>query len=140
MLARRRDLASVTAVLGLILFGVYVVYSALKWANTPPGKFSAFYGPVLLDGETGAFTVVEGIAFFAAGLALTPRLLASFGTDVELVRQAQALTQRVTRLTQTRSDATRPPWPNCAASSATCTTAPRPALSRWVCRCAPLSK
>jgi signal transduction histidine kinase len=106
MLAWRRDLASITAVLGLILFGVYAVYAAVKWGDTPRGMFTQLYGPLPLENRTGVFTAVEGVAFFAAGLALTPRLLATFGTDGELLRQAQALTQRVTRLTQTRSDAT----------------------------------
>jgi signal transduction histidine kinase len=47
----------------------------------------------------------EGVALIAAGCVLAPRLL-SREANAELVRRAAALTQRVDRLTQTRSDAT----------------------------------
>jgi signal transduction histidine kinase len=106
LLKWRPDLASITAVLGLIFFGLYIVYATFRWHDMSYGTFSDFYGPVLLTNRTAVFVVLEGIACVIAGVALTPRLLATFGTDVELVRQAQALTHRVTRLTQTRSDAT----------------------------------
>jgi len=107
LIAWRPDLASVTAVLGLLVWGVYVVYAALKWAQPSPGMFSGFYGPVLLDSQAGrAFSVIEGVLAVGAALALTPRLMTTLGADIELVRQAQALTQRVDGLTRTRRDAT----------------------------------
>jgi signal transduction histidine kinase len=48
---------------------------------------------------------VEGVALIVAGCALAPRLL-SWEANAELARRAAALTQRVDRLTRTRTDAT----------------------------------
>jgi signal transduction histidine kinase len=47
----------------------------------------------------------QGLALAAFGVMLVPRLVTWSG-DLELANRARALTQRVTRLTETRSDAT----------------------------------
>jgi signal transduction histidine kinase len=64
---------------------------------------------VILAGRDGTLvrllTAAQGLALLAAGASLAPRLPALAG-DAELAGHAQALTQRVTRLTKTRSDAT----------------------------------
>jgi len=99
--------AAVTAVLGLIGFGVFIAYgAAVKWTQPMPGLLVGMYGFVLLDSPVMRLIVVlEGLAFIGCGLAFAPRML-RLGADAELIRRAQVLTQRVTRLTETRSDAT----------------------------------
>jgi signal transduction histidine kinase len=47
----------------------------------------------------------QGLALATFGVVLVPRLV-TWGGDLELANRARALTQRVTRLTETRSDAT----------------------------------
>jgi signal transduction histidine kinase len=93
-----------------------VFYGAL----TLHGKF---YGAVTLDdgllpagaggmvrvaGQDGTLvlllTAAQGLALLAVGCLLAPRLPAWTG-DAELAGHTRALTQRVTRLTETRSDA-----------------------------------
>lgn len=92
-------------------------------AVTLQGKF---YGPVALNGgilPAGAapdgmvrvagqdgslvllFAAAQGLALLTAGGLLAPRL-PTWVRNAELTDQAQALTRRVTRLTQTRRDAT----------------------------------
>ena len=101
------QVAAVTAVLGLIGFGVFIASgAALKWTQPVPGLLAGMYGLVLLDNPAMRLIVVlEGLAFLGCGLALAPWML-TLRADAELIRRAQVLTQRVTRLTETRSDAT----------------------------------
>ena len=99
--------AAVTAVLGLTGFGVFIAYGAVfKWTYTQPGLLAGMYGIALLDNPVMRLIVtLEGLALLGCGLALAPRLL-TLGADAELTRRAQVLTQRVTRLTETRNNAT----------------------------------
>jgi signal transduction histidine kinase len=101
------QVAAVTAMLGLIGFGVFIAYgAAVKWTQPMPGLLVGMYGFVLLDSPVMRLIVLlEGLAFVGCGLAFAPRML-TLGADAELIRRAQVLTQRVTRLTETRSDAT----------------------------------
>ena len=101
------QVAAMTAMLGLIGFGAFIAYgAALKWTHPMPGLLAGMYGFVLLDNPVLRLIVVlEGLAFLGCGLALAPRML-TLAADAELIRRAQVLTQRVTRLTETRSDAT----------------------------------
>jgi signal transduction histidine kinase len=101
------QVAAVTAVLGLVGFGAFIAYgAALKWTQPTPGMLAGMYGFVLLDNPAARLIVVlEGLTFIGCGLALAPRML-MLGADAELIHRAQELTQRVTRLTETRSDAT----------------------------------
>jgi signal transduction histidine kinase len=100
--------AAVLAI-GLLLafgyLGMHVEHQALANSSyTAPG--ANFYGAVLVGGPLSKLAGgIEGAALFGFGCFLAPRLLNS-GTDAELVKRAQALAQRVTRLTQTRTDAT----------------------------------
>jgi signal transduction histidine kinase len=107
------------AVAGLLLFGLYGVLDGA--VHLPPGSSELWlagtnnygrwiwgwtYGAVPLDtGLAAPAAMIQGAVLFGAGCALAPRLLTWSG-DLELARRAQLLTQRVTRLTQTRSDAT----------------------------------
>jgi signal transduction histidine kinase len=71
-----------------------------------PGALSGLDGPVAMLNQTAIWLIrVEGVALIAAGCVLAPRLL-SWEANAELARRAAALTQRVDRLTRTRSDAT----------------------------------
>ena len=117
--AWRPKAAAALAVAGLLLFGLYGVLDGA--VHLPPGSSELWlagtnnygrwiwgwtYGAVPLDTRLAApAALLQGAAALGAGCALTPRLLTWSG-DLELARRAQLLTQRVTRLTQTRSDAT----------------------------------
>jgi signal transduction histidine kinase len=125
MVARRPQAAAVTAVAGTVLFGLVGVLWTLHWfteANGPIGYGAIFYGAVpvhsfapdtiagLIPATQGSPALqvlagAQGLALAAFGVALVPRLLTWDG-DVELAKRARTLTQRVTRLTETRSDAT----------------------------------
>jgi signal transduction histidine kinase len=111
--------AAALAVAGLLLFGLYGVLDGA--VHLPPGSSELWlagtnnygrwiwgwtYGVVPLDTRLAApAALLQGTALFGAGCALAPRLVTWSG-DLELARRAQLLTQRVSRLTQTRSDAT----------------------------------
>jgi signal transduction histidine kinase len=120
-LAAWRPLAAAAlAVAGLLLFGLYGVLDG-GWHLSSSGLSSEWlagtdnygrwlwgwtYGAVPLDSRvSGLAAMLQGAVLLAAGSALAPRLL-TWNGDVELAERARALTQRVARLTQTRSDAT----------------------------------
>jgi signal transduction histidine kinase len=64
------------------------------------------YGPVLLENQAAMWlTRAEGVALVLAGCLLAPRTLA-WAADPQLARRAAVLTQRVDRLSRTRTDAT----------------------------------
>jgi signal transduction histidine kinase len=109
MLSRPRG-AAVAAVAGTVIFGVVGVLAFVRWAvmsGTGNPYFGApmFYGAAPLNGGANPLVLIQGIALVGLGCMLAPRLLTWKG-DAELAKRAQALTQRVGRLTQTRSDAT----------------------------------
>jgi signal transduction histidine kinase len=126
LVVRRPRIAAVAAVLGLIVLGLLLIIFALGGANdfiayaqgqiwgehqpgfspAAPGAFSGMYGPVLLTGQVAVgLTKAEGVLLIAAGCLLAPRTVA-WAADPQLARRAAALTQRVERLTRTRTDAT----------------------------------
>jgi signal transduction histidine kinase len=125
MVAWRPQAAAVTAVAGTVLFGLVGVLWTLRWfteANGPIGYGAIFYGAVpvhsfapdtiagLIPATQGSpplqvLAGAQGLALAAFGVVLVPRLV-TWGGDLELANRARALTQRVTRLTETRSDAT----------------------------------
>jgi signal transduction histidine kinase len=125
LIVRRPRVAAVLAVVGLIVLGLVLLISAVNGADgfisyaqgqiwgerqpgfTPaePGAFSGMYGPVLLASQTAVWlTRAEGVLLVVAGCLLGPRTIA-WAADPQLARRAAALTQRVDRLTRTRSDA-----------------------------------
>jgi signal transduction histidine kinase len=127
LVARLPRTSAVLAVAGLLilgLFGVIAGIDRLWFAGPPPGEFDGYTGPPrglsfgyegypqawlygmvpLSYGISGLFAMVQGLALGVAGGALIPRL--PWDGESELARQARALTQRVDRLTRTRSDAT----------------------------------
>jgi signal transduction histidine kinase len=125
LVLRRPAVAAVAAVAGLLGLGLVFVAGHgsgtdgfIFWANrgpdlsipgftfAQPGALSGLDGPLVLLNQTALWLIrAEGVALIAAGCVLAPRLL-SREANAELVRRAAALTQRVDRLTQTRSDAT----------------------------------
>jgi signal transduction histidine kinase len=125
LVLRRPRIAAVAAVAGLLGLGLVFIngHNAgaeqfIYWANRGPdwsipgftfaaaGALSGLDGPVALLNQTALWLIrVEGVALIAAGCALAPRLL-SWEANAELARRAATLTQRVDRLTRTRSDAT----------------------------------
>jgi signal transduction histidine kinase len=126
VVVRRPRIAAAVAVTGLIVLGLVLIICALGGADefiyaaqgkvwgehhtsyspAAPGAFSGMYGPVLLENQTAVWlTKGEGLLLVAAGCLLVPRTVA-WAADAQLARRAAALTQRVDRLTRTRSDAT----------------------------------
>jgi signal transduction histidine kinase len=119
LIARLPRLAAALAVAGLLIFGLYGVLDGVRhlvsgssaWQSAGPGglNFEKWaYGAVPLNVSArtgGLLAAIQGLALLGAGCALAPRLL-TWGGDIEMAKRALALTQRVTRLTQTRSDAT----------------------------------
>ena len=104
--------AAALAVAGLLVFGLYGAVAGalhLLLAHQQLGGYGLWewtYGAVPTNVRMGALlATIQGLMLLGAGCALAPRLLTWSG-DVEMARRAQALTQRVSRLTQTRSDAT----------------------------------
>jgi signal transduction histidine kinase len=105
--------AAVLAVAGLLVFGLFGVVTGIDRSllpGPPLGRSEGYpqtwlYGMVPLSwGILGLLAVVQGLALALAGGVLVPRLPLS--RDSELARKARTLTQRVDRLTETRSDAT----------------------------------
>jgi signal transduction histidine kinase len=125
MVAWRPQAAAVTAVAGTVLFGLVSELWTVHWfteVNGPVGDGALFYGAVpvhsfppdtiagLLPATQGSpelqlLAGAQGLALATFGVMLVPRLL-TWGGDLELANRARALTHRVTRLTETRSDAT----------------------------------
>ncbi len=126
LIVRRPRVAAVGAVVGLIVLGLVLLICALNGADgvisyaqgqvygqrTPgfspaaPGAFSGMYGPVLLENQVAvSLTKAEGVLLVLAGCLLAPRTVA-WAADPQLARRAAALTQRVDRLSRTRTDAT----------------------------------
>ena len=113
LIAARPKVAAVIAVIGTVALGLYGVSWGLHWLTardlTAHDAMGApQFGAVLLNGgSTELLAGLQGLALLGFGGFLAQRLL-SGQTDSEaaLAARAQVLTQRVTRLTQTRSDAT----------------------------------
>jgi signal transduction histidine kinase len=105
----RPRVAAVTAVAGTVIFGIVGVLAAIHGvaagANAYSSSVPVLYGAVPLGSGVPLLALIQGIALVGVGCLLAPRLLTWTG-DAELAKRAQALTQRVGRLTQTRSDAT----------------------------------
>jgi signal transduction histidine kinase len=102
-------LAATAAVAGTVLLGIAGVLLGLRWLIAYSGfawDTTVLYGAVPLHTRSsGMFAVAQGVVLLGAGVALASRLV-TWNGDAELARRAQALTQRVSRLTETRSDAT----------------------------------
>jgi signal transduction histidine kinase len=126
LVVRRPRVAAVGAVVGLIVLGLVLLICVLNGADgviyyaqgqvwgqrqpgfspAAPGAFSGMYGPVLLENQAAVWlTRAEGVVLILAGCLLAPRTVA-WAADPQLARRAAVLTQRVDRLTRTRSDAT----------------------------------
>jgi len=103
--------AAAAAVAGILLFGLTGIVVAVHWILTRQGMPGgvdgiALYGAVpVVNGGTKLLAGAEGLVLFCGCCLLVPRML-PWATDAELARRAQALTQRVARLTETRTDAT----------------------------------
>ncbi len=107
--------AAALAVIGLLFFGVLGIWWGLQWIVSGeqgyrtvgmPSFDGAVYGAVLVQSSTSELLAgVQGAVLLAFGALLAPRLL-RWDADSAMAARAQALTQRVSRLTQTRSDAT----------------------------------
>jgi signal transduction histidine kinase len=103
--------AAVTAVVGTVILGLYGVSWGVHWLTTGGSAYrgvldSPLFGAVLMDGGSSELLAgLQGLALLGLGGFLVPRLL-TWGADAALTAQAQVLTRRVTRLTETRSDAT----------------------------------
>jgi signal transduction histidine kinase len=100
--------AAVAAVAAMVLLGV----AGLHWVwasatqSAPDQSAPVFYGAVLLNGGLADLIgLVQGVALLSVGCMLAPRLL-TWEADFELAERTRALTQRVARLTHTRTDAT----------------------------------
>ena len=126
LVVRRPRIAAVVAVVAMIVLGLVLLICVLNGSDefiyyaqgkvygehhpgfTPaaPGAFSGMYGPVLLETQAAVWLIkAEGVLLVLAGCLLVPRTVA-WAADPQLARRAAALTQRVDRLTRTRSDAT----------------------------------
>jgi signal transduction histidine kinase len=111
LIVRLPRAAAVIAVVGTVLLGLYGVSWGVHWLTTGGSAHrgavdSPQFGAVLLDSSRSELLAgLQGLALLGFGGFLVPRLL-TWGTDAALAARAQALTQRVSRLTQTRSDAT----------------------------------
>jgi signal transduction histidine kinase len=111
LIVRLPRVAAVTAVAGTVILGLYGVSWGLHWLTTGGSAYrdavdSPQFGAVLLDGGTSELLAgLQGLALCGFGGFLVLRLL-SWDTDAALAARAQELTQRVTRLAETRSDAT----------------------------------
>ena len=101
--------AAALGVAGLVIFGLYGAAAGVwhLWlAHQQIWLWQWTYGAVPVNVRMGPLlATIEGLVLAGAGCALAPRLLTWRG-DIEMARRAHALTQRVSRLTQTRSDAT----------------------------------
>jgi len=125
LVRRRPHIAAVAGVAGLLGLGLVFISGNgagaegfIYWASRGPdltipdftfaqvGALSGLDGPVVLLNQAALWLVrAEGVALIAAGFVLAPRLL-SWEANAELARRAAVLTQRVDRLTRTRTEAT----------------------------------
>jgi signal transduction histidine kinase len=113
LIVRLPQVAAVIAVVGTVILGLYGVAWGVHWLGTGAsasgygGAVDAMqFGAVLLDGgRSGLLAGLQGLTLLGFGGFLVPRLL-TWRADAALAERAQALTRRVTRLTETRSDAT----------------------------------
>ena len=93
-----------------VFYGALTLHGKFYGAVTPDGGLlpAGTGGMVRIAGQDGTLvlllTAAQGLALLAAGCLLAPRLPVAAG-DAELAGHTRALTQRVTRLTETRSDA-----------------------------------
>jgi signal transduction histidine kinase len=113
LVVRLPQVAAVIAVAGTVILGLYGVSWGVHWL-TNGGSGGAFvdlvdsppFGAVLLDGGSSELLAgLQGLVLLGFGGFLVPRLL-TWDADAALAARAQALSRRVTRLTETRSDAT----------------------------------
>jgi signal transduction histidine kinase len=111
LIVRLPQVAAVLAVVGIVTLGLYGVALGVHWLGTGGSPYydtvsGPQFGAVLLDGgRSGLLAGLQGLALLGFGGLLVPRLLI-WPADAALAERAQALTRRVTRLTETRSDAT----------------------------------
>jgi signal transduction histidine kinase len=111
LIVRLPQVAAVIAVAGTVILGLYGVSLGVHWLATYGDAFSGAmdspqFGAVLLDGGRSELLAgLQGLTLLGFGGFLVPRLL-TWDADAALAARAQALTRRVTRLTETRSDAT----------------------------------
>jgi signal transduction histidine kinase len=111
LIMRLPQVAAVIAVAGTVILGLYGVSLGLHWLTAGGSPYGSDVGPppfgaVLVDGGSSELLAgLQGLALLGFGAFLVPRLL-TWGTDAALAARAQALSRRVTRLTQTRNDAT----------------------------------
>lgn len=98
--------AAAYAMAGIAVLGLGGVFAGVRGLAGLGWTTTLFYGPVwLYDRPTQALAGVEGMVLLVVAGLLAPRLLTWAG-DAELAKRAQALSLRVNRLTQTRTDAT----------------------------------
>jgi hypothetical protein len=136
LIFRSRAWAATLAAAGLLVLGAYGWLIAVFWPGVD-GFSYCFSGLANNSVPSPLWTdAFQGSLLLALGLWLAPRVMRHHLveplnlSDPELAVRAQQLTRRVQTLTQTRRDAVD------AASSATCTTGPRPDWSRWASACA----
>jgi signal transduction histidine kinase len=102
---RSRVWAATLADAGLLVLGGYGLLLASFWPSVP----GFVYGFASAQNPRGATLggALQGAALLGAGLWLAPQVARQHrsGTDPELAARAQHLTERVQKLTQTRSDA-----------------------------------
>ncbi len=102
--------AALTAVAGTVILGLYGVSWGMHWLATGGSashgrEVFPQFGAVLLDGGSSELLAgLQGLILLGFSGFLVLRLL-NRDADAELAERAQELTQRVSRLTQTRSDA-----------------------------------
>jgi len=110
LIVRLPQVAAVIAVVGTIILGLYGVSMGVHWLTTGGNPYGGAvgappFGAVLVNGGSSELLAgLQGLTLLGFGGFLVPRLL-TWGTDAALAARAQALTQRVTRLTESRSDA-----------------------------------
>jgi signal transduction histidine kinase len=111
LIVRLPRIAAVLAVVGTVILGFYGVAWGVHWLTTGGSLYNGTrdapqFGAVLMDGGGSELLAgLQGLVLLGFGGFLVPRLL-TWGTDAALAARAQALTRRVTQLTETRSDAT----------------------------------
>jgi signal transduction histidine kinase len=111
LIVRLPQVAAVLAVVGTVILGLYGVSLGVHWLATGGHPYGGAvgappFGAVLVDGGSSELLAgLQGLTLLGFGGFLLPRLL-TWDADAALAARAQALTRRVTRLTETRSDAT----------------------------------
>jgi signal transduction histidine kinase len=111
LIVRLPQVAAVLAVVGTVILGLYGVSLGVHWLTTGGHPYGSavdapLFGAVLVTGGSSELLAgLQGLLLLGFGGFLVPRLL-TWGADAALAARAQALTRRVTQLTETRSDAT----------------------------------